>query len=155
MNTRLEQFIAAENISQAEFADTIGVARASVSHILSGRNKPSFDFITGMMQHYPRLNMEWLLAGKGKMYKDPLGAVAAVPVPEETPAPDPDLFSAEPAPTTPRESQISGPTDVTPANTAFPERETPPPTQAKLPEPQRKIRKIVVFYDDQTFEELS
>ena len=51
MNTRLQQFLSAENISQSQFADTIGVARASVSHILAGRNKPGFDFLVGMSQH--------------------------------------------------------------------------------------------------------
>ena len=69
MNTRLQQFLSAENISQSEFADTIGVARASVSHILAGRNKPGFDFLVGMCQHYPPLNLEWLLTGKGRMYQ--------------------------------------------------------------------------------------
>lgn len=70
MYHRLLQFINAENISQSQFADNIGVARASISHILSGRNKPGFDFIEGMARHYPALNLEWLITGKGKMYKD-------------------------------------------------------------------------------------
>ncbi len=70
MNTRLKQFLAAENITQAQFADNINVVRASVSHILSGRNKPSFDFIMAMMSKYPNLNIEWLIFGKGRMYKN-------------------------------------------------------------------------------------
>ena len=70
MNTRLKQFLAAENISQAQFADSINVVRASVSHVLSGRNNPSFDFIKAMMQQYPNLNIDWLMFGKGRMYKD-------------------------------------------------------------------------------------
>ena len=69
MNTRLEQFLSAENLSQSQFADTIKVARASVSHILAGRNKPGWDFLTSMMKHYPNLNLEWLMTGSGKMYK--------------------------------------------------------------------------------------
>ena len=70
MNNRLKQFLAAENITQAQFADNINVVRASVSHVLSGRNNPSFDFIKAMMAQYPRLNMDWLIFGKGRMYKD-------------------------------------------------------------------------------------
>ena len=69
MNTRLKQFIAAENITQAQLADNLNVVRASVSHILAGRNKPGYDFICGLMSHYPNLNIEWLMFGKGKMYK--------------------------------------------------------------------------------------
>ena len=68
MNKRLQQFLAAENISQAQFAETLGVARASVSHILSGRNKPGFDFIESMARRYPTLNLEWLITGNGRMY---------------------------------------------------------------------------------------
>ena len=70
MNTRLQQFLNAENISQAQLADTLEVARAGVSHILAGRNKPSYDFITSLMLRFPKLNIEWLMFGKGKMYKD-------------------------------------------------------------------------------------
>ena len=66
MNIRISQFLNAENITQAQFADTIGVARASISHIIAGRNKPSYDFITSVLKHYPRLNPYWLMLGKGR-----------------------------------------------------------------------------------------
>ena len=69
MNDRLLKFLAAENISQAQFADTIGVARASVSHIIAGRNKPGFEFLERMARCYPGLNLEWLITGKGRMYR--------------------------------------------------------------------------------------
>ena len=49
MNERLKQFLAAENISQAAFADKIDVARANVSHILSGRNRPGYDFFASLI----------------------------------------------------------------------------------------------------------
>jgi transcriptional regulator with XRE-family HTH domain len=71
MNKRLQQFLAAENISQSQFADAMGIARASVSHIIAGRNKPGFEFMSAMVRNYPALNLEWLISGKGKMYKDP------------------------------------------------------------------------------------
>lgn len=70
MKQRLEQFLAAENISQTQFAESINVARAGISHILSGRNKPSYEFIVNTMEAFPTLNIEWLLTGKGKMYKN-------------------------------------------------------------------------------------
>lgn len=70
MNRRLLQFLQAQNITQTQFADTLSVARGSVSHILSGRNKPGYDFLESLMLHYPSLNLEWLLTGRGKMYKE-------------------------------------------------------------------------------------
>ena len=50
MNKRLQQFLSAEGITQSEFADKLGVARASVSHILAGRNKPGFDFLQSLLK---------------------------------------------------------------------------------------------------------
>ena len=69
MNRRLLQFLQAQNITQAQFADTLSVARGSVSHILSGRNKPGYEFLESLVLHYPALNLDWLLTGKGPMYK--------------------------------------------------------------------------------------
>lgn len=80
MNRRLLQFLQAENITQAQFADILSVARGSVSHILSGRNKPGYDFLESLLLHYPNLNLDWLLTGKGRMYKD--GQEEASPLPE-------------------------------------------------------------------------
>ena len=85
-------------------ADTLGVARAGISHILSGRNKPGFDFLEAMAVHFPQISMDWLLTGKGRMYKDASGSASENPV-----------FA---------------------------------PTQ-----PPRRVSKILVFYDDNTFEE--
>jgi transcriptional regulator with XRE-family HTH domain len=104
MDKRLQQFLDAENISQAQLADTLGVARAGISHILSGRNKPGFDFLEAMAIHYPQISLDWLLTGRGRMYKD--AAVGSAENPVFAPAP-----------------------------------------------PPRRVSKILVFYDDNTFEE--
>lgn len=70
MTERLLRFLAAENITQSQLADSLGVARASISHIVSGRNKPGFDFIEKMALQYPGLSLEWLVTGRGKMYRN-------------------------------------------------------------------------------------
>lgn len=69
MNNRLKQFLSVENISQSVFAERMQIAKASVSHILSGRNKPGYDFVENIARLYPALNIEWLITGKGRMYK--------------------------------------------------------------------------------------
>ena len=70
MNNRLQQFLELENITPARLADTLGVQRSGLSHILSGRNKPGYEFITKLLLKFPRIISEWLLVGKGKPYKD-------------------------------------------------------------------------------------
>lgn len=70
MIDRISQLIKTMKLSASQFADEIGVQRSSVSHVLSGRNKPSLDFVTKIMISYPDLNAEWLLTGKGMMHSD-------------------------------------------------------------------------------------
>jgi transcriptional regulator with XRE-family HTH domain len=70
MKTRLQQFLQLEQLSPARLADLLGIQRSGLSHILSGRNKPGFDFIQKLLTRFPTLNAEWLITGKGKMYKE-------------------------------------------------------------------------------------
>ena len=70
MNERIRDFLAAENKSSAQLAEEIGVQPSGISHILSGRNNPSLDFILKMLEKYQFLSTDWLLFGKGTMYKE-------------------------------------------------------------------------------------
>jgi len=69
METRINKLINTENLSPTKFADIIGVQRSAISHILSGRNKPSFDLMQKILTKFPRVSSEWLLMGRGDMYK--------------------------------------------------------------------------------------
>jgi len=69
MKDRLVKFLQSESLTASKFADEIGVQRSSVSHILSGRNNPSYEFIIKTLHRFPKLNAEWLLMGSGDMYK--------------------------------------------------------------------------------------
>jgi transcriptional regulator with XRE-family HTH domain len=70
MKERLLRFLNQQQLSSAKFAEMIGVQPSSVSHILSGRNNPGFDFIQKILLSYPFLNAEWLILGKGDMLKN-------------------------------------------------------------------------------------
>ena len=58
-----------KNLTPSKFADEIGIQRSSMSHIMSGRNLPSLDLITKILNKYPDINSEWLLQGVGPMMK--------------------------------------------------------------------------------------
>ena len=73
MNQRIREFLSAENKSSAQLAEEIGVQPSGISHILSGRNKPSLDFILKMLEKYTFLSTDWLLFGQGTMYKETKG----------------------------------------------------------------------------------
>lgn len=63
---RLQKVIDFYNESASSFAEKIGVQRSSISHILSGRNKPSLDFVLKVLSSFPEVELYWLLNGKGK-----------------------------------------------------------------------------------------
>jgi len=67
MLNRIKQIIDKEKLSSTQFATEIGVQRSALSHVLSGRNKPSLDFMMKIKNRYPEINLDWLLSGKGKM----------------------------------------------------------------------------------------
>jgi transcriptional regulator with XRE-family HTH domain len=68
MKDRIILLIKAKNLTAAQFADEIGVQKSSISHILSGRNNASLDFIQKVLLCYPEVNMEWLMFGKGPLF---------------------------------------------------------------------------------------
>ena len=67
MHSRLKYWMESEALKSSELADIIGVNRATISHILSGRNKPSIDFLQKLLNNYPELNVNWLITGIGFM----------------------------------------------------------------------------------------
>ncbi|HDZ41926.1 MAG TPA: XRE family transcriptional regulator [Bacteroidetes bacterium] len=69
MKDRIRLFIEKENKTSSQFAEEIGIQPSGVSHVLSGRNKPSLDFIIKMLTTYSELNTDWLLFGRGEMYR--------------------------------------------------------------------------------------
>ena len=124
MKDRLVQLLQSEQLSPSRFADILGVQRSGISHILSGRNKPGFDFIEKIVIKFPDINAEWLITGKGKMYKETPLSPALLSVPEP-------LTLNEPTPP--------------PA----PQPPLPYPSIQK----ERAISKIVILYTDKSFSE--
>lgn len=151
MNTRLQQFLNAENISQAQLADTLEVARAGVSHILAGRNKPSYDFITSLMLRFPKLNIEWLMFGKGKMYKD----LPSAPIRKESNLlfDEVELQDDEPEASA-QEAVIPHVTVSEAANIVSLADIKNSAQQVQSVVKQRNVKKILILFDDGSYQEM-
>lgn len=67
---RIKKVMDFHELSATLFADKIGVQRSSISHILSGRNKPSLDFVLKITSEFNDVDMEWLVNGKGSFPKN-------------------------------------------------------------------------------------
>ncbi len=72
MKARIQSILEKESLQPSRFAEIIGVQRSSISHILSGRNNPSYDMIQGILTNFPQISPDWLLLGQGDMYRSPV-----------------------------------------------------------------------------------
>jgi transcriptional regulator with XRE-family HTH domain len=137
MISRIQLILKTKNISPSQFADQIHVQRSGVSHILSGRNNPSLDFIIKILKTYPEIDADWLLFGKGQM-------ISKTEVPGKTSAAIPDLFAQPMVENTPKPEKKKE--KSVPPVLPFPEEvlETPK---------EDTIEKIVIFYESNSFKE--
>jgi transcriptional regulator with XRE-family HTH domain len=119
--------MANHNLSAASFATKIGVQRSAISHILSGRNKPSLDFLMKVYKSFDEVALEWLI----------LGTTTSLPREVQ----DLDLFKSE---TINREML-----DKTKSE-ALTENNINSPTITSKSE--IALKEIVHFYEDGTFE---
>ena len=66
ISLRLKEILRSQSINASEFAKKINVQRSSISHILSGRNKPSLEIVTKICKEFPEIDIEWLIFGTNK-----------------------------------------------------------------------------------------
>ncbi|OWK73917.1 transcriptional regulator [Flavobacteriaceae bacterium JJC] len=164
LNERISKIIEYSELSSSEFADEIDVQRSNISHITSGRNKPSLDFLIKIKDRFPEIQWDWLIVGQGEMLNNA--------EPEEIPekpktASLPDLFSLidddnfgitesedQVKKDLPRESEIYAP---------IPEKEKISDSQRldvqekntvnqQTDNQSSKIKRIVMFYENGKFE---
>lgn len=173
MINRINLILRAKNITARQFAEEIGIQPSGMSHIMSGRNNPSLDFVTKVIRRYPEIDANWLIMGRGAMYGDMQSA--------DTPSPQP----AAPAPQTQQqentlfadiEEPVQQPVDnIDTAPDLEPEEEEDGGNVAKVAEPSEyrptyiavppidepsqtrsgrpRLERILFIYSDSTFRE--
>ena len=117
INERIRMIIESHQITAGVFADKLGVQRSNVSHVLSGRNKPSFEFLEKVLLAFPRVSAHWLLTGK------------------QTNRLEEEIISS---------SKENTEKEFTNVNKKF--------TKSHSGALEKKVVKIVVFYDDFSFD---
>ncbi len=135
MRDRILHFLTQENLSSAKFADEIDVQRSSVSHILSGRNNPSFDFIQKILRRFELINAEWLILGRGEMFKSQQQG---------------NMFDAERR-TEGKEKPVNDMTST--AKIGIPVDFNDKSTLVSEEKLKKTAEKVVIFYTDKTFKE--
>lgn len=126
---RFRYIMKLNQLSASAFADEIGVQRSSVSHVLSGRNKPSLEFIQKILTSYPKVDANWLINGTTSIQKEEIESPKSE---EHTPI---------------QEEERQGPT----VPLSNPEVQSETTKSASIA--TKRISKILIFYSDQSFEE--
>src|SRR5690554_6104806 len=125
---RFRYIMKLNQLSASAFADEIGVQRSSVSHVLSGRNKPSLEFIQKILKTYPKVDANWLINGTTKVEQSkPTGEIDFGEQKQETEQTTTLMDRKEAAADHKEDSTVDKPTG-------------------------RRVERIVIFYSDQTFE---
>lgn len=134
MEAKLRILMQNENLTASRLAEILEIQPAAVSHILKGRNKPSFELVCKLVNRFPKINPYWLLGNSEQIYNE--GAAANQAQPSGTLF---DMLGAQNSTeVTSDKSNIAEKTQNLPISTSG----------------RSDIEKIIVVYSDQTFEEL-
>lgn len=128
LEERFRYIMKLNNLTASAFADEVGVQRSSISHILSGRNKPSLEFIQKVLKRFPKVDAAWLISGSTTVGDEKL-----IPAAIETESRAPKDSSQE----IQREVLSDSPSASYDKSTT------------------KGIKRILVFYNDQSFEEFT
>lgn len=180
LRNRIEELINSEKLSYTQFARKIGIQGTIISHIMNGRNKPSLDVVQKILINFKNVSYEWLISGVGDMYKNEVKFVENKEVNHknnDNQLDFPSLFDNNSYNQSEynkenelknnienqekNQSPIESEKIITIEESSTPALEVSPignktKTKEENPNkeiPPKKIKKIVVFYSDQTFEE--
>lgn len=143
MKDRILKVMQKEGLSNAEFAEKIGISTSSLSHIFSGRNKPSLEVVMRIHKACPYININWLLYGEGEM-EESAPAVTGMNLFSQ-PLENPKNTTEEPAHSDFRkENEV--PTVV------YPPKEIIREEVKYIEKPHPKITEIRIFFDNGTYE---
>lgn len=152
MREKLLSLMKNENLTPSKLAELLGIQPSGISHILAGRNKPSFDLVQKILRRFPQINPDWLFLDQQPMYRavaEKGGASASRSAA--------DLFGEPTAATIPSDENRNPITANNSAATAEPDNgKADIPTSVvrsvAATRPQQKIRRIIILFDDHTFE---
>jgi len=144
MKERILQIMNQEGLTSSRFAEEIGIQRAGMSHITSGRNNPSLDVLTKILERFTYINPDWLIFGTGNMKRGE-GQYTHQ-------SKQPDLF-ANPSYIPPEKKNIPEyRTENKDKKVINPPKKTENENIIFTESPAKKVVKIMIFYSDNTYE---
>ena len=141
MREKLLNLMKSEQLTASKLAELLDIQPSGISHILSGRNKPSFDLVQKILRRFPRVNPDWLLLDKDEMYR----TIDIEPKPAAL-----QSISTDELDGTMQQSPASGMTApaTNPTSTSTPAQQI---AAAYTPK-SGNVKRVIVLFDDHTFE---
>ena len=136
---RIAHIIRAKNLTAAEFAIQLGIQPSNISHLLSGRNNPSLEFVKKLKETFPEYNLEWIIFGKGPM-------TVSEPFREMQPMSDAQIQDS-------RNTEKA--LDMFDGTLFAPERPVDSGPVVAIPDSDAVLKRIILVYADNSFEILS
>lgn len=160
MREKLLELLKSEGLKPSQLAEILEINPAGISHILAGRNKPSFELLQKILRRFPRINPDWLLLDSDQIYRSETSS----PTSASDGSSSASASANHSMPKNGMENSLFG-NLTNPAQEAGPRRSNPgsvtgvqseihPDSQivaARNPS-QAGVKRIVIFYEDQTFE---
>ena len=139
MKDKLRDLLESEGLKPGQFAEMLGINPAGVSHLLAGRNKPGFELLQKILRRFPRVNPDWLLLDQGAMYRTTVSESTST------------VTEPEPANSI---GSVNETAPIASSGNLFEEQPTTPrmPSQQKGTSSKANVARVVIFYEDQTFE---
>lgn len=137
---RLQKVMADEQMTARQFAEEVGIQAGTLSNIIKGRNKPSLEVLQKVLNRFRSLSSDWLILGVGSMYR------------QKTDSQQPVLFDIRPETTEESVDYMQNERVDTPIPNTLKQRKPLPEVIEKIVE--RRVTKVVVFFDDGTFQEI-
>lgn len=140
MKEKLEFLLKNKSLTATTFARLLDVQPSSISHIMSGRNKPSYDFVVKILRAFPDINPDWLLLGSEQIFREEQAQLSPTPTTGSEPMPhEPVLQFDESENIESSESMSQQKNDSTPS--------------FSLPNScGKRIERVIVLYSDHSFE---
>lgn len=141
MREKLLNLMKSEQLTASKLAELLDIQPSGISHILSGRNKPSFDLVQKILRRFPRVNPDWLLLDKDEMYRTV--NIESQPTISQS-------ISTEELDDTMQQSPASG---MTASATNSTSASTPAQQIVAAYAPKNgNVKRVIVLFDDHTFE---
>ena len=141
MREKLLNLMKSEQLTASKLAELLDIQPSGISHILSGRNKPSFDLVQKILRRFPRVNPDWLLLDKDEMYR----TIDIEPKPAAL-----QSISTDELDGTMQQSPASG---MTAPATNSSSTSTPAQQIAAAYAPKSgNVKRVIILFDDHTFD---